>query len=197
MSKGAVKERKLIAVPGELVRELNEVANRAGVPFYEFTVEALGQAVRASRMKRTLREVVDFCELMEVQRAAGFVVAPKEVLNYCVQRLYLAEGEQLRKMWMGVGEWYGKYLQARLRGEDVVESFGRLMRVSRWDLDEFELKKEDDTVTLRCVSFALSVEDTELLMSFVEGAMGSLGYEVKERDYVKGIVSMKFICKKV
>lgn len=69
-------------------------------------------------------------------------------------------------------------------------------RVSRCDLDEFELKREDDTVTLRCVSFALSVEDTELLMSFVEGTMGSLRYEVQERDYVKGIVSMKFMHKK-
>ena len=195
MSKGVTKERKLIAVPGELVRELNEVANRVGVPFYEFTAEALGQAVRAGRMRRTLREIVDFYELMEVQKTAGFVVVSREVLNYCVQRLYSAEGEQLRKMWTGVGEWYGKYLQARLRDEGVVEAFSRLMRASRWDLDEFELKKEDGTVTLRCVSFALSVEDTELLMSFVEGAMGSLGYEVEERDYVKGIVSMKFIHK--
>ena len=192
-----MKERKLIAVPSELVKALNEVANRAGVPFYEFTAEALEQAVKASRMKRTLREIVEFYELMDLQRTAGFVVVSKEALNYCVQRLYVAEGEQLRKMWMGVGEWYGKYLLARLRGEGVVEVFGRLMRVSRWDLDEFALKREDDAVMLRFVSFALSVEDTELLMSFVEGAMGSLGYEVKERDYVKGIVSMKFIRKKV
>ena len=193
MSKGVAKGRKLIAVPSELVRELNEAANRAGVPFYEFTVEALEQAVKAGRMKRTLREIVDFCELMEVQRTAGFVVAPKEVLNYFVQRLYSTEGEQLREMWREVGEWYGKYLQARLQGEDVVEAFGRLVRVSFWDLDEFELKREGDMMVLRCVSFALSVEDTELLMSFVEGAMGSLGYELKKRDYVKGIVSMKFM----
>ena len=189
-------EKKLIRVPADLLAKLNRASNEAGKAFYEYIAENLEQALRARNLGRPLKEIVDFYELMALQRTAGSVVTPRETLNYLIQRLYPTEGEQLRKRWMDVGEWYGKYLQAKLQDKDPVEAFGKLMGVSQWDLNEFELKREGDTVTLRCVSFLLSIENTELLMSFVEGVMNSLGYEVGGRDYVRGMVSMKFFHKK-
>lgn len=189
-------KKKLINVPADLIAKLNKASNEAGKAFYEYIAENLEQALRAHNLGHPLKEIVDFYELMDVQKTAGSVVIPRETLNYLIQELYPTKGEQLRKRWMDAGEWYGKYLQTKLQDKDPVEAFGKLMTVSQWDLNEFELKKEGDTVTLRCVSFLLSKENTELLMSFVEGVMNSLGYEVRGRDYVRGMVSIKFLHKK-
>jgi hypothetical protein len=81
MPKGVARGRKLIAVPSELVSELNELANKDGVPFYQYTADALEEFVKAGRMRRSLREVVEFYEVMEIRKASGYVMVPQDTLN--------------------------------------------------------------------------------------------------------------------
>lgn len=192
MSKGVVKERKLIAVPGELVRELNEVANREGVPFYDYTAEALEQAVRASRMKRTVREIVDFYEVMEMRKASGHVLIPRDTLNCLIKRLYPKEGNSLKNVWLDAGRWFGKFLAAKLRSYEAVEFFVKMLTASAWELDEVSLEKKENVLRLRLVSFTLPLENTELLMSYVEGVMQSLGYETENRECMRGMINIDF-----
>ena len=192
MVKGVAKERKLIAVPGELVRELSEVANRAGVPFYDFTAEALEQAVRASRMKRNLREIVDLYEVMEVRKASGHVLIPRDTLNWLIKKLYTEERDALKNVWLDAGRWFGKFLAAKLHSHEAVEFFVKMLTASEWELDEASLEKKENALRLRLVSFTLPLENTELLMSYVEGVTQSLGYETENREHMRGMITIDF-----
>lgn len=192
MPKEIPKDKKLIRVPSRLVAELTRASNTEEKSFYDFTTESLEQAVRAHEMGRPLREIVDFYELMEMQRASGAVITPKDVLDYLISKLYPKEKKALQQKWYESGRWYGKYLDARLRGRDAVEVFGRILSASRWDLNEVSVERKGETATFRCVSFTLPLEGTELLVRFLEGVMHSLGYETKKLDFMRGMVTMEF-----
>ncbi|MDI6691020.1 MAG: hypothetical protein QME50_04015 [Candidatus Bathyarchaeota archaeon] len=193
MPKGVAKERKLIAVPSELVRALNEIANRKGTPFYEYTVEALEQAVRASLMRRTIREIVDFYEIMEMERASGTVLVPRDALNWFIKKLYPEERDAMQKVWLDAGRWFGKYLTAKLHSkEEAIDILTKILETSRWELDEVSLEKKENAVRVRLMSFVLSEENTELLMSYVEGVMESLGYETGNKECMRGMVIIDF-----
>jgi len=192
VAKGASKGAKLIRVPGELVSMLMEAANREGRTFYDYTVEALEQMLKAHEMKQSLKKMVEFYELMEIQRQARLALTPMDALNCLIARHYSEDKEALQQKWYESGEWYGKYLVVRLRDQDPVDVFKRLLAASRWDLDEVSVSKSDGAVQLRCVSFLLPLENTELLMRFLEGVMHSLGYEVRKRECMKGVITMEF-----
>jgi len=192
VSKGVPKDKKLIRVPSHLVAELTRASNTDGKSFYDFTTESLEQAVKAHNMGKSLREIVDFYELMEMERASGAVITSKDLLNYLISKLYPKEKEALQQKWYESGRWYGKYLDAKLRGRDAVEVFGRILSASRWDLNEVNVERKEKRVTLRCVSFTLSLENTELLVRFLEGVMHSFGYETKKLDFVRGMITMEF-----
>jgi len=54
------------------------------------------------------------------------------------------------------------------------------------------VKEEGGVVKVRCVSPLLPLENTELLVRFVEGVMDSLGYKVRKEDFMRGIALLEF-----
>ncbi|MCD6529072.1 hypothetical protein J7L06_02140, partial [Candidatus Bathyarchaeota archaeon] len=87
---------------------------------------------------------------------------------------------------------YGTYLQVKFRNRGVLEAFARILSESWWELNEVNLAKERGGFTLRCVSFILSLERTKLLTSFLEGVINSIGYEVLEKDCIRGMIILHF-----
>lgn len=192
MSKDVSKGKRLIRVPSDLVTKLSEAANREGKPFYDYTTEALEQAVRAHKMGASLRDVVDFYRVMEVMKGSGAVLVPRDTLNWLIERLHQEGEEGLMEVWRESGVWFGRYLTTKLHDEDPVEAFARVLKGSRWDLDEVMVEVDGGRVRLRCMSFTLSLESTKLLMSFVEGVMQSMGYRAVERDHMRGMITLEF-----
>jgi len=192
MPKGVQKGMKLIRVPDDLVSRLNEASNREGKPFFDYISEAFEQAVRAHEMSRSLKEIVDFYELMMMQKEAGLVVTPSDTLNKLIEKLYPKEKEILETIWFDSGVWYGKYLLVKVKDEDPVEMFGEMLKSISWHLKDVEFGKVTDAVTFRCVSFTLSLENTVLLMKFIEGVMSTLGYEPVSEDYLRGMIDIEF-----
>jgi hypothetical protein len=84
-----------------------------------------------------------------------------------------SEGDELRKKWYESGRWYGKYMKEKFK--DPVDSLRRLLKATRWDLDEVEVKQNGDAVKIRCVSTVMTPEGTEMLLGFIEGAMHAQG----------------------
>lgn len=189
--RGPPKDTKLIVVPTRLVERLREVAVRQGVSLSSYTVEALEQALRAEGLGTSLREAVDLYRLMLIQRGAGAVYMPRSSLEHLVRVLYPENGEELRRIWYEAGRWYGEYLHTKLRDDDILDFFERALLVS-WDLDETEISNDDGGVTLRCTSFMMSLESTELLINYISGVMRSLGYEELERDYLQGMATIQY-----
>jgi len=184
-------DTKLIVVPSHLVERLRAVAVRQRVSLSSYTVEALEQALRAEILGATPREAVDLYRLMLIQRGSGAVHLPRSSLEHLVRVLYPENGEELRRIWHESGRWYGEYLQTKLRDGDVLGFFERALLVS-WDLDETEIRNDNGGVTLRCTSFMMSLESTELLVSYISGAMHSLGYEELDRDYLRGMATLRY-----
>ena len=192
MSKTSSKEKKLIRVPSDIVAKLNEAANRAGRSFYDYTSEVLEQALRASELGRPLKEIMDFFELMSVQRNAGLTITFSELLNYLISMLYPKEEKALHERWYEAGVWYGTYLQVKFRNKRTLDIFTKLLSESWWEINEVNLSKEEEGFVLRCVSFTLSLERTKLLMSFLEGVINSMEYEIVKKDCIRGMIILNF-----
>jgi len=184
-------DTKFIVVPSHLVERLRTVAMRQRVSLSSYTAEALEQALRAETLGATPRETVDIYQLMLIQRGAGAVHLPRSSLDHLVRALYPENGEELRRIWYESGRWYGEYLKTKLRDGDILGFFERALLVS-WDLDETEIRNDNGGVTLRCTSFMMSLESTELLVSYISGAMHSLGYEELDRDYLRGMATLRY-----
>jgi len=192
MGRGVAKGKRLILAPSDLVAKLTEISNREGRTFYSFASEIFSQALRAHEMKHSLKEILDFFESMETQKASGAVITPIDALTFLINEVYRSQKDVLFEKWYESGEWYGKYLLARFNERNPVEVFRRLLEIGRWDLKEVHVTENASIVNFRCVSPLLPLENTELLLKFVEGVMHSLGYDVFEEDYMKGIVLLKF-----
>lgn len=191
MIRGVPEDTKLIVVPTRLVDQLRAVAERQGVSLSSYTTEALEQALRTAGLGASLQEAVDLYQLMEVQRGAGAVHIPRSSLDRLIGELYPTSGEELRRIWYESGRWYGEYLRTKLKDDDVLGFFEKALLVS-WNLDEVEIRNDDGTVTLRYTSFTMSLESTELLVSFVSGAMHSIGFEEIDRDYLRGMATLRY-----
>ncbi len=184
------KDKKLVMVPGDLVDQLLHLAAREGKPLSTFVEEQLEQVTRARHLGASLRDVVSFYEIMEELKSAGAMFTPSEVMKFLVGEVFPRQGEELRGKWYEAGQWYGKYLMAKF--PDQVDALGRLLRATRWDLDEVKITRKGREVEVRCIANGLSMEETDALCNFVEGSMNSLGFGAKKKDCVRGIVHLVF-----
>jgi len=189
--RGTPEDTKLIVVPNHLVNRLRAVAGRHGVLLSSYTTEALEEAIRIEELGSSLREAVDLYKLMQIQRGANTVHIRRSSLDYLIKELYQAKGEELQRIWYEWGQWYGAYLRTKLKDDDVLGFFEKVLLVS-WNLDEVEIRNDDGEITLRCTSFTMSLESTELVISYISGAMSSLGYEELSKDYTRGIATMHY-----
>lgn len=191
MKKGDPEDTKLIVVPSRLVERLRAVAVKQRVSLSSYTTEALEQALRSEELGTSPRDAVDLYQLIQVQKGSGAVHIPRSSLDHLLGELYPDNEEELRRIWFEAGRWYGEYLRTKLRGEDVLGFFEKALLIS-WNLDEVEINNDDGGITLRCTSFMMALESTELLISYISGAMHSLGYEEQGRDYLRGMATVQY-----
>ena len=187
-------DTKFIVVPRQLANQLRLVAMRLGTSVSDFSVEALTQALRIHEMGADLKEAVDIYHLSDVQRGAGNVQVTRSVFRDIILKLYAEDRDELLRVWGDHGKWYGAYLKAKLSRDEVLGFLEKDLLVS-WNLDEAEITRRDLMVTMRLVSFGMSEEFTELLVSYVLGLMGELGFSENERDVLRGLVFMRLLGK--
>jgi len=186
------KETKLVRVYSDLVAKLNEASNREGISFLDYVNSALEQAVRAHKMGHSLKDIVDFYEMMMMQREAGLVMVPSEVLNKITERFYPNEKNMLESIWYESGVWYGKYLLVKVRREDPIDVFGEMLKATGWNIKDVVFERRGDKLVFKCFSLMLSLENTALLMKFIVGVMETLGYEVISQNYLRGVIEIEF-----
>jgi len=189
MSKG--KGKRLVYVPADLLGVVTGASRKRGESVGKFVEETLRQAVRVSEMGYSPNQLAEFFEVMESQRILGGAFVPLDVLNYLTSKACKDEKEQLQAKWYESGKWHGKYLKEK--SGDPVQAFKSFLEVSRWDLSEVKVKKDENTVKLRCISTVLTAEGTELLARFIEGAMHGIGYQTEKTDNLKGMITLEFI----
>ena len=190
MIPGTKSDVKLISLPEELIERLQQAATRKGLSLTAYSAENLEEALRAEDNGVPLDEAVESYRILRVQLAAGAIQIPRQSLDRVVKSLYSADKEATLSDWAEAGKWYGEYLRT-LFGEGTIEVIGGALKIS-WNLDEVEMRHDEMKAELRLVSFALSEDVTELLVSYVSGVMGSLGYERREGGFIRGLAKLSF-----
>jgi hypothetical protein len=188
MSKG--KGKRLIYVPVDLLEEVMAASRRRGESVVRFVEGALRQAVRAERLGYSPEQAAELLEVMHAQRILGGAFVPMEALNYLTSKVREVGSGELLEKWYESGRWHGKYLKEKF--ENPVQAFKTFLVATRWDLSEVEVRQEENVVRLRCVSTVLTLDATELLAKFIEGAMHSMGYRTEKSDYMKGMIVLEF-----
>ena len=180
------RDKRLIFVHEHLVDEIRDASYRAGKPFNVFVEELLQQVLGSLSMGYSLEQFTRLLEVAHAQRLSMTLI-PLEVLNYLTDK---ADKAELKAKWFEAGEWYGKYLCEKF--QNPVQALKSLLEATRWDLDEIDVEEKGDAARFRCVSAIISLEETESLIKFIEGAMCSLGYRTEKNDCVKGILLLHF-----
>jgi len=188
MPKG--KGKRLVYVSEDLIDDIIKASRNKGESIGKFVDDAIRQALKMSEVGYDSKRLADFFLVMQAQRILGGAFVPLEVLTYLTSRAYGDAKEELQMKWYEGGTWHGKYLKEKF--EDPVQAFKNFLEVSRWDLSEVDVKRDNDKVKLRCVSTVLTAEGTELLTKFIEGVMHGIGYKTEKSDSVKGMIALEF-----
>jgi len=185
------EDTKLLILPTQLVDRLRAIATQQGVSLSSFAADSLEQALRANEMDVGLSDAVDAYKLSEIQRGAGMIDVPRSSLNHLVERLYHRKGDELKRIWGEAGRWYGEYLRTKLQPRETLGFLEKELLVA-WNLDEAEVKESDTDIAIRWVSFAMTEEFTELLLSYISAVMDALGYREVEKDHLRGMATLKY-----
>ena len=184
------KDMRLVVLPADLVRRLRAKAIRRGASLSGFAAEALEEAVKVEEMGASVNEAVEEYYVQDVLRASGAIQVPRSNFNAMISELHDGHREEFLGDWERAGRWYGEYVHARL-GEGALGFLEKTFLLS-WNLDEVSVENDGLLVRLRLTSFVMSLELTELLVSYITGAMASLGFAPVEKDYVRGLATLVY-----
>jgi hypothetical protein len=184
------KGKRLVYIPSDIVDEARMVSRGRGESLSLFVSQVLRMALRANSLGYSPGTAAEFLEIMQAQRNLGGAFIPADVLVYLNDTASEAEIEKLEKKWYESGKWHGKYLNEKF--EDPVQAFKKFLEATRWDLSEVEVRQNKNTIKFRCISTLLTGKATELLATFIEGAMHSIGYQTDNSDTLKGMILLDF-----
>jgi hypothetical protein len=190
MSKGRRKGKKLIPIPETLLKGLVEASKKDGKTLNGYVEEALQQAVKVSESGENLTEIINYFKILQSQKASGAIFTPLDVYDLMTKRVYSTDKDKLLSEWFNSGKWYGKYIEEKFG--NGVQALASLLQITRWDLNEVNVKEVDGKVKLRCTSTALSKKGTQLLKQFILGALDGMGSKVLKNDYMKGLILIEF-----
>ena len=190
MAKARGKGKKLVTISENLVEGMSRLSKGKGESVSKLVEAALKQSIRFNDEGYDLEQVANFFDAMQAHKVLGGVFLPSEVLDFLTEEVYPKGRERLLSKWFESGRWNGRYLKEKF--EAPVETFASFLELSRWDLNEVEVKELGDSIKVRCVSTVLSSAGTELLTKFIEGVMDGLGYKAEKSDCLKGMIILEF-----
>ena len=185
----ADKNKKLVYISEDLLEQAAQVSRGEGVSLGKLVESSLMQAVKVNKLGYRSDQMADFFDVLQANRVLGGLFIPSGVLDFMIEKCCQNDSETLRALWFESGRWTGKYLAEKF--SDPVGVFGRFLELSRWDLNEVDVKGSGNSVKVRCVSTVMTLENTNLLAKFIEGVMAGLGYVVEQVDCLRGMIILR------
>jgi hypothetical protein len=184
------KGKKLVYVSEDLIEKAARVSRDEGVSLPKLIEGALEEAVKVNELGYSSKQMANFFNVLQTQRVLGGLFVPSGVLDYLIEKVGRNDDVQLQSLWYESGTWNGKYLKEKF--SDPVEAFRNFLELSRWDLNEVDVKNNGNSVKVRCISTIMSIEGTKLLSKFIEGIMNGIGYGTIHVDFLKGMIILEF-----
>ena len=185
------KGKRLVYVSEDLLEKVAKVSRDEGVSLSKLVESALMETVKVNELGYNSKQMADFFNVLQTHRVLGGVFVPVWVLDYMVEKMSKeTEVNQLQNLWYESGKWNGKYLIEKF--PDPVDAFRHFLELSRWDLNEVDVKSDGKSVKVRCISTVMSVEGTRLLAKFIEGIMNGMNFKTSHDDCLKGMIILEF-----
>ena len=185
----AGKGKRLVYVSEALLEKVAKVTRDEGVSLSKLVEAALMETVKVNELGYTSKQMAEFFNVLQTNRVLGGLFIPSGVLDFMVEKCCKNDLQQLHALWYDSGKWNGKYLKEKF--QNPVEAFGHFLELSRWDLNEVDVKEAGNSLKVRCVSTVMSVEGTQLLAKFIEGFVNGLGYSTEHVDCLKGMIILE------
>ncbi len=182
--------KKLVYVSEDLIKKAAKVSKDEGVSLTKLIEGALAEAVKVNELGYSSKQMADFFNVLQTQRVLGGLFVPSGVLDYLIERVGKNDDVQLQSLWYESGTWNGKYLKEKFI--DPVDAFRNFLELSRWDLNEVDVKNNNGSVKVRCISTVMSIEGTKLLSKFIEGIMNGMNYKTTHVDFLRGMIILEF-----
>ena len=183
------KGKKLVYISENLIDGVAKISRTRGESIGKVIEDSLKEAILVSQDGYDVEQVSDYFKVMQAHRVLGGVFVPSGVLDSLIEAVYPNGREQLITRFFESGRWHGKYLKERF--EKPIEAFKSFLELSRWDLNEVEVKEQANSIKVRCVSTVLTREGTELLAKFIEGIMDGLSHKTTKADFMKGLIVLE------
>jgi hypothetical protein len=184
------KGKKLVYVSEDLIAKASKVSRDEGVSLSKLVEGALNETVKVNELGYSSKQMADFFNVLQTHRVLGGLFVPSGVLEFMIEKVCKNDVEELQSLWYESGVWNGKYLKEKF--SDPVDSFSHFLELSRWDLNEVNIKTDGPSVRVRCISTVLSMDGTRLLAKFIEGIMNGIGYKTSVFDCLKGMIILEF-----
>jgi hypothetical protein len=141
-------------------------------------------------MSVKLREVLEFYTMMNICKNIGYVIVPYDVLKNLTKKLYAKERKTILKEWRDSGFWTGNYFKVKFNSNPL-EKVRNFLESVVWNIGEFSMSVDHNTVNVKCFSSNLAEECTEMLAKFIEGIFEPFDYVVKKNKCLRGIIMME------
>jgi len=187
----AVKGKKLVYVSEDLIDKAATVCRMENVSLSKLVEGALVETIKVHELGYSSKQMADLFDVLQANRVLGGLFVPSGVLDYMIEKASKADVAKLEELWYESGMWTGKYLKQKF--SSPVEAFNHFLQLSRWDLNEVDLKEElTGRVKVRCISTVMSIEGTRLLEKFIDGALTGMGYKISSSECLKGLIIAQF-----
>ena len=183
-----VKGKKLVSVSEKILDTAAKVSREEGIPMGKLVENLLEQAVKVNKLRYRSDQMADFFDVLQTNRVLGGLFVPTSVLDCMLEKC--SDPEQLQGLWLDSGRWTGKYLKEKFA--DPLTAFKHFLELSRWDLNEMDIKVTGSSVKVQCVSTVMTLQSTNMLAKFIEGSMDGIGYKFVSIDCLKGMLIMDF-----
>ncbi len=184
------KGKKLVYISEDLIEKAALVSRAEGVSLSKLIEGALIEAVKVNELGFTSKQMADFFNVLQTQRVLGGLFVPSGVLDFLIEKVGKHDLVQLESLWYESGTWNGKYLNEKFA--NPVDAFRHFLELSRWDLNEVDIKVDGTSVKVRCISTVLSVEGTILLAKFIEGIMNGMNFKTAQFESLRGMIIAEF-----
>ncbi len=184
------RSKKLVYVSEDLIDKIIKVSKEEGVSLNRLVESALDEVVKINDLGYKSSQMAEFFNVLQTNRVLGGLFVPSGVIEFMIHEVYKKDREQLRSLWYESGNWNGKYLKEKF--ENPIAAFSHFLELSRWDLNEVDVKNHDNIVRVRCISTIMSEAGTDLLTRYIEGIFHAMNYQTMQNTSLKGMIILEF-----
>ena len=179
--------RKLVQISEEIIRQIEEASREENCSIHKFIERGSIGIMRAYEMGYSPCNLIDMLEVLQIYKNFGGVMIPRAVFTEFLEfELNDQERAKLLDRWYESGRWHGMYLSRT--SDEPLSTFKLFLESVGQNLNEVEIREEENNLKLICVSSTISAEETEMLSKFISGALCGMNYSIEEEDIMTGMI---------